>query len=287
MKTRLLATAIVGALLALVLWSAAFSVGENDTVLQTRFGRVVAVQTTPGLHWKLPFDRVHRVDRRVVGRSYPGESLLSSDGRMLSVDFYLRWRVAEPQRYFEATGNDEDIAAARLADIARSDIKAAAGRLSLTALLSASRAGLDDTQLAQLDRAFSELGVAFIDVGLQRVDLADDVAAAVYQRMQESYNARAKQLRATGSGEADSIRADADRQRTETLANATRDAQRIRGDGDAQAAATYARAYGHNAEFATFYRTLAAYRDALGRDGDVLVISPDGEFFRYLHSSAH
>ena len=287
MKTRLMAMAIAVALLVLMIWSASYSVGEHEYALQTRFGRVVAAQATPGLHWKLPFDRVHHIDRRVIGRSYPGESLLSNDGRALTVDFDLRWRVAQPQRYFEATGGDEDIVAARLADIMRGDIKAAAARLPLAQLVAAPRAGLEATQISEASRAFSELGVEFADVVLQRVDLADDIAASVYQRMQESYLTLAKQLRATGSGEADTIRADADRHRTETLANATRDAQRVRGEGDAEAAATYARAYGRNTEFAAFYRTLAAYRNALGRDGDVLVISPDGEFFRYLHSSGH
>jgi len=287
MKTRLMAMAIVVALLVLVTWSASYSVGENEYALQTRFGRIVATQSAPGLHWKLPFDRVHRIDGRVIGRSYPGESLLSNDGRALTADFDLRWRVTQPQRYFEATGGDEDILAARLADIIRGDIKAAAARLPLAQLVAAPRAGLDATQLDAARRAFGELGVELTDVALQRVDLADDIAASVYQRMQESYLTLAKQLRATGTGEADTIRADADRRRTETLANATRDAQRIRGEGDAQAATTYARAYGRNTEFAAFYRTLAAYRNALGRDGDVLVISPDGEFFRYLHSSGH
>jgi membrane protease subunit HflC len=287
MKTRLLGTAIVVALLAVAVWSAAYCVGQNEYGLQTRFGRVVAAESAPGLHWKLPFDRVHRIDGRVIGRSFPGESLLSNDGRALTADLSLRWRVSDPQRYFEATGGDEDLTAARLGDIVRADVKAAAAQLTVAQLQAATHAGLTAEQLAHAKRAFGELGVEFTDVALQRADLADDVAASVYQRMQESYLALAKQLRATGGGEADTIRADADRRRTETLANAARDAQRIRGEGDAEAAATYARAYGHNAEFAAFYRSLAAYRNSLGRDGDVLVISPDGEFFRYLHSSGH
>jgi membrane protease subunit HflC len=285
MKTRLLGTAIVVALLAVLVWSATYCVSQNDYGLQTRFGRVVAAESTPGLHWKLPFDRVHRIDGRITGRSYPGESLLSNDGRALTVDFNLRWRVSDPQRFFEATGGDEDLTAARLADIVRAEIKAAAAQLPLARLQAASSAGLGAEQIARARRAFGELGVEFTDVALQRVDLADDIAASVYQRMQESYLTLAKQLRSTGSGEGDTIRADADRRRTEALANAARDAQRIRGEGDAEAAATYARAYGRNAEFAAFYRSLAAYRNSLGRDGDVLVISPDGEFFRYLHSS--
>jgi membrane protease subunit HflC len=285
MKPRLLALAIAVALLAVAVWSATYCVGQNEYGLQTRFGRVVSAESTPGLHWKLPFDRVRRIDGRLISRNYPGESLLSHDGRALTVDFYLRWRVSDPQRYFEATGADEELTAARLADIVRADVKTAAAQMPLAQLQAATAAGLGAEQLAHARRAFGELGVEFTDVGLQRVDLADELAAAVYQRMQESYLTLAKQLRSTGAGEADTIRADADRRRTEALANAARDAQRIRGEGDAEAATTYARAYGRNAEFAAFYRSLAAYRNSLGRDGDVLVIAPDGEFFRYLHSS--
>jgi membrane protease subunit HflC len=285
MKNGLFGLVLAAAVVALVLWGVTFTVAENEFALCTHFGRVVGSGYAPGLHWKSPLDRIHKLERRIVGRSYPGESMLSSDGRALTVDFYLRWRVTDPQRYFAATAGDEDATAARLADIMRSDIKAALAAKPLTQVLSAAHAGLADAAIAAANSAFGELGTALVGVELQRVDLADDVAAAVYQRMQESYLSLAKQQRATGSAEADTLRAEADRKRTEVLASATRDAQRLRGEGDAAAAAVYARAYGRNTEFAAFYRSLAAYRNALGREGDVLVISPDGEFFKYLHSS--
>jgi modulator of FtsH protease HflC len=133
--------------------------------------------------------------------------------------------------------------------------------------------------------AATELGVELIDVRVQRIDLPDEVSGSVYQRMQESFRARANQLRAEGSAEGERIRAAADRQRTELLANAQRDAQRLQGEGDALAGRIYAQAYGKSPEFYSFYRSLQAYRNSMARDGDVWVVTPDGEFFKYLNSS--
>jgi membrane protease subunit HflC len=128
--------------------------------------------------------------------------------------------------------------------------------------------------------------VELVDVQLQRIELPEEVANAVYQRMQQSLTMQAQQLRTQGSADADKIRADADRKSAGIKADATRDAQRLRGEADAAASAAYARAYGANPEFAAFSRTLQAYKSSLGREGDVLVISPEGEFFKYLHSAS-
>ena len=130
------------------------------------------------------------------------------------------------------------------------------------------------------------MGIELIDVQLQRIDLTDDVATAVYQRMQQGQIAQAQQQRASGVAEAEKIRADAERKRAEILADATREAQRIRGEADARAGGAYAKAYARNPEFAAFYRSMQAYRNTLGRDGDILVIAPEGEFFKYLHSAS-
>ena len=120
----------------------------------------------------------------------------------------------------------------------------------------------------------------------ERIDPTDELANGVYANMEAAYGAQARQVRAEGTGDAERIRAEADRNRAEILANGNREAQRIRGEGDAQAAAIYARSYGANPEFAAFYRSLQAYRTALGREGDMLVIQPDGEFYKYLHNPA-
>jgi membrane protease subunit HflC len=134
--------------------------------------------------------------------------------------------------------------------------------------------------------AAQRLGVELADLQLQRIDLSDELGSAVFQRMQQSLAAQAQQLRSQSVAEADRIRADAERRRAQVLADGTREAQRVRGEADLAAANAYAKAYGSNPEFAAFYRSLQAYRNTLGRDGDILVLSPEGEFFKYLHSAS-
>jgi modulator of FtsH protease HflC len=131
----------------------------------------------------------------------------------------------------------------------------------------------------------NELGIELVDVRIQRIDLPDEVSGSVYQRMQESFRARANLLRAEGEADMARIKAGADRQSTELLAKATRDSQRLRGEGDALASRIYAQAYGKSPEFYSFYRSLQAYRASLAREGDVWVVTPEGEFFKYLNSS--
>jgi membrane protease subunit HflC len=276
---------VIAALAVLLLLSQlCFTVGESDYAVRTHFGAIVRSDYAPGLHLKSPFDRVSRIDRRLLTRAVPAEPMLSSDGKALNVDFYFKWRVLDPVRYLQAVGGDDDTAGLRLGDIVKAALKAAVAARSLPQIAASTRADLSDEAIARLNRAAAELGTTLADVALQRVDLADDLAAAVSQRMQESYLAQARQLRAMGAAEADNIRTEAERKRVELTANATRDAQRIRGEGEAAAAAIYARAYGRNAEFAAFYRSMQAYRNVLGREGDILVLSPDGEFFKYLHN---
>jgi membrane protease subunit HflC len=272
-------------LLAVLLWRTVFMLDESEVALLTRFGQVQTTDFGPGLHVKSPLAEVHKFDRRLITHAYSGESFLSQDQKPLTVDFYLRWRLVDPARYLSATGGDEDAAAARLADLVRARIRAALASAPLAADIVGAHPMAGALHTDALRAAAELLGVALVDVQLQRIDLPDDVASTVYQRMQQSLTAQAQQLRTSGTAEADKIRADADRKRAEILADGTREAQRVRGEADAAAAAAYARAYGANPEFAAFSRTLQAYKSSLGREGDILVISPEGEFFKYLHSA--
>jgi membrane protease subunit HflC len=168
----------------------------------------------------------------------------------------------------------------------RDRLKSTVASEPLADVIADAHAGLGAEGFKALQQAGKDLGVELIDVELQRIDLTDDVANAVYQRMQQSLVAQAQQLRASGTAEADRIRAEAERKRADILAEATRESQRIRGEADVRATAAYAKAYSRNPEFAAFYRSMQAYKNTLGRDGDVLVIAPEGEFFKYLHSAS-
>ena len=274
------------AVAALLLWRSCYILNEGEIALRTRFGLIEGAQYSPGLHLKSPLEEVHILDRRILTRAYPGESFLTRDQKALSVDFYVKWQLLDATRFFQATGGDEDMAGLRLADVARDRLKSAVAGQPLSRVITDPRGTLGEAGFNDIGAAARELGVQLVDVQLQRIDLTDDVATAVYQRMQQSQIAQAQQQRASGVADAEKIRADAERKRAEILADATREAQRIRGAADARAGAAYAKAYARNPEFAAFYRSMQAYRNTLGRDGDILVIAPDGEFFKYLHSAS-
>ncbi|HEY4972870.1 MAG TPA: protease modulator HflC [Steroidobacteraceae bacterium] len=285
MAARLLAALGVAAI-ALLLWRSVYTLDEGEVALRTRFGQIEGAQYSAGLHLKSPWDEVHVLDRRIVTRAYPGESFLTLDQKSLSVDFYLKWQLADAARFFQATGGDEDMTGLRLAEVIRDRLKSAVAGQPLASVIANARGTLSDAGFSDIGAAAAELGVRLVDLQLQRIDLTDDVAAAVYQRMQQSQIAQAQQQRASGMADAAKIRADAERKRADILADATREAQRLRGEADARAGAAYAKAYARNPEFAAFYRSMQAYRNTLGRDGDILVIAPEGDFFKYLHSAS-
>lgn len=281
-----LSGALIAVLLVVLGYRSVFSVPQDETVLLTRFGQIQATEYAPGLHLKSPVDQVHRFDRRIITHSYPGESFLTSDQQALSVEFSLRWRTADVPLFYRSTGGDLDVAAQRLADLARDRLKNAVAREPLAAVASAARGGLDAAGFEQLRAAARAFGVDVVDLQLQRIDLTDEAATAVYQRMEQHLTAQAQELDASGTLQADQIRTTAERKRADILADATRQSQHIRAVADGHAAAIYAQAYGRNPELAAFTESLQAYRKVIGQNGDILVITPQGEFFKYLRSAS-
>src|SRR5580704_1302259 len=259
---------VVIAIVLLIVLTSLFTVQEPQVAIRTEFGAIVGIDYDPGLHWKWPWDQVVKFERRILSQSYEGETFLTNDNRGLIVDFYVKWRVNDASRFFQATGGVEDIAAERLEQIVTSE-----------------RAAVTGDMFGKANHAVAGLGVELIDVRVQRIDLPEDVATRVYDSMKQNFAKIASRLRGEGSSAAVRIRATAERQRTEILADAERDALRVRGQADAEAAQIFARAYASNPDFYAFYRSLQAYDRSLGKDGDLLVISPDGEFFKYFKDS--
>jgi modulator of FtsH protease HflC len=278
-------TVLVVALLAVLLWRSVYVVDEGEIALRTRLGTVEGGTIAAGLHFKSPFDEVHIFDQRILSRVYQNELFLTHDQKGVNVDFYFKWRLIDALRFYQTTNGDEENAAQPLANLVRERLKSAVAAQSLLNVSAQPRGTLTEAAFEQLQQAAEGLGLDLIDVQLQRVALAEDVASAVYQRMQQGQVATSAQLRAEGASDAEKIRADAERKRADVLADATRQAQHLRGEADAQAATVLAKAYGRNADFAAFYRSMQAYKNTLGREGDILVISPEGEFFKYLHSA--
>lgn len=275
---------IVGVLVALWLLSASmFQVKETELAIKFRLREIVATDFEPGLHFMLPWvESVQKFDRRVLTRNYPAEPFLTSEGKILNVDFYVKWRVADVARYYLATNGDEEAAAGRLAEIVKDGLKGVIAKRTIQQVVAAERAEFIGDILKFAGQSVGQLGLTLVDVRVKRIDLPDEVSESVYNRMRQNFARQASQLRAEGDEQAQRIRAEAERERTELLAGGNRDAEVIRGEGDAQAAAIYSRAYQRYPEFYSLHRSLEAYRNSIGKPGDVLVIAPKGEFFKYL-----
>jgi membrane protease subunit HflC len=283
MPSRPLAVVALIAALLFVITSSVFVVKETELAMKFRFGEIVRADYQPGLHFLVPFvNNVRKFDKRIITENYPAETFLTSEGKILNVDFYVKWRINDVAVYYRSTGGVEDNADRRLGEIVKDSIKSVITRLTIQQIVAAERAAVTVDLLEDLGRGVEQLGIELVDVRVRRIDLPDDVTDSVYRRMEQSFKAQAAKLRAEGQATAESIRAGADRERTEILAAAQRDAQRIRGEGDKQASDIYARTYNRDPEFYQFYRSLQAYRGSIGRDQDILVITPDSEFFRYL-----
>ncbi|HEY1900162.1 MAG TPA: protease modulator HflC [Steroidobacteraceae bacterium] len=279
----------LGALLALVVVAViaarcVFTVSEGEQAVRTRFGAILDSTYQPGLHWKLPWDFVVRIDRRTLAASHADETFLTNDNRGLIVDFYILWRVSDASAYFQATGASEDVAAERLSDIVKDGIKSIVAQRTLEQIVTAERSVVTGQVMDSASRTVAALGIKLVDVRVQAINLPDEVSASVYESMKQNFAKIASQLRAEGRSSAASIRAGAERQSTEIVASAEQGALGVRGSADEQVADIYAKAYSAYPDFYAFYRSLQAYERSLGKDGDVLVLSPDSEFFKYFKS---
>jgi len=271
-----------------LLMSAVFQVHETELAIKFRFGEIVKADYVPGLHFMVPVvNTVRKFDRRVLTRNYPSEQFLTSEGKMLNVDFYVKWRISDVGQYYQATGGDEEAGAARLAEIVKDGLKGVIAKRTIQQVVAAERAEFIGDILQFAGQSVGQLGLTLVDVRVKRIDLPTNVSESVFNRMRQDFLRVASQLRAEGDEQAQRIRAEAERERTESIAIGNRDAEMIRGEGDAVAAATYARMYQRYPEFYSFHRSLQAYRRAIGQPNDVLVIAPDGEFFKYLKQPGH
>ncbi len=283
MSARLNLVLIVVVLIGAAINMSLFTVDEREHAIKFRFGEIIKADFAPGLHWKWPLvNNVTKYPDRLLNYDNPTERFLTDEKKNLLVDYFVAWRILEPGQYYRATGGDERIAEERLTAIIKDGIKAEFSARSVKEVVSAERYELMEEMLVRASATASELGIEVVDVRVKRIDLSDEVSDSVFNRMRQERGRVAAQLRAEGAEESEKIRSEADRQRTVILAEAYRDAETIRGTGDALAADIYAQAYSQNPEFYAFYRSMEAYRQALGRDQDVLVLTPDSDFFRFL-----
>ncbi|HEX9772736.1 MAG TPA: protease modulator HflC [Steroidobacteraceae bacterium] len=284
MSNRSYLALIVFGALALLFSMAAFTVRETDLAIKFQLGRIVRADYQPGLHFLVPgLNNVRKFDKRILTEDYPAEQFLTSEGKILRIDFFVKWRITDVSRYYISTGGGiEDVANRRLGEIVKDGIKGVIARRTIQQVVAAERTEFLGEVLKIAGGNVAELGITMIDVRVKRIELPEEVSESVFNRMRQNFARQAAQLRAEGSAVSEQTRAEADRERTEILAEAYKQAEIVKGEGDALAADVYAKAYGRNPEFYSFYRSMQAYRRSLGKQGDVLVIAPDGEFFKYL-----
>jgi len=285
MSPRLNLLLIALVLTIIVVRMSVFTVDEREHALKFQFSEIVKADYAPGLHFKIPLiQKVLKYPNRILNYEDAEERFLTGEKKNLIVDYFVTWRIVDAAQYYRSVMGDEDRALDRLSAIVKEGIKAAISRRTVQEVVSADRSELMDQMLIEARSRSPELGIEVVDVRVKRIDLAEEVSESVYNRMREERRRTAAQLRAEGEEESTRIQADADRQRSVILAEAYRDAERIRGEGDASAAGIYAQAYSQDSDFYSFYRSMGAYRAALGRDQDVLVLKPDSDFFKFLQN---
>ena len=279
--------AVVALLLVAILGSSsAFIVRENELAVLFQFGAVQRTDFGPGLHFKLPLvQNVRKFDRRILTLDSEPERFLTSEKKDVFVDFFVKWRIADVSKFYTASSGDEQLAAQRLAPIVRQALGREINSRKLQEVISAERTNVMEQLRESASKAVTELGIELVDVRIKRIDLPEEVSDSVFRRMRAERFKVANELRSQGQEQSETIRADADRQRQVLLAEAQRDAQTWRGEGDAKAAAIYARAYGKDAEFYAFWRSLQAYRESFRNKDGVIVLDPDSELFEYFGES--
>ncbi len=273
--------------LALFFYECTFSVGENQLAIKlSDSGEVERADYQPGLHFTVPVvDRIHLFDKRVITHEYAEERFQINDSQIVRADYFVAWQIADVAAFYKTTLGDESVVEQRLGETIKNAVKEMMAKRNLQQVVMADRNEYS-TELRNVVAADAQaLGIKLLDISIHKLGLPESYNESVFTRMQNSFRQSAVQLRAQGEASAKEITAQAEHQRVEILADANRDAAITRGEGDASAAAIYAAAYGRNAEFASFYRSLQAYRTALGKADDVLVISPDSDFFKYLNKS--
>ena len=285
MTDRKTMMALMGlALLAILLSSSLFVVKETERALMLQFGRIVRADIPPGIHWKLPIiNQVKKFDARVLTVDGAAESFFTIERKRLIVDSFAKWRIADVETYYKATGGIELATKSRLADRINDGLRNEFGTRTLHEVVSGERDQLMlDMTKTLSDSVKKSLGVEVLDVRVRRIDLPPEVSDQVFQRMSAERDKEAQELRAVGMEAAEKIRAEADRQVTIIAAKAYGEAEQTRGEGDATAAHIYATAYQRDPEFYAFTRSLKAYRASLTKHNDLLVLEPDSDFFRYL-----
>ncbi|WON74919.1 protease modulator HflC [Nitrosospira sp. Is2] len=280
---------LLGVLVALLLVasSSLYIVDQRQQAILFQLGEVVDVKTSPGLYFKIPLaQNVRYFDSRILTMdTAEPERFITSEKKNVLVDLFVKWRIVDVKQYYVSVRGDEMLAQTRLAQTVNSSLRDEFGNRTVHDVVSGERDKIMEIMRQKADADARKIGVEVVDVRLKRVDLPQEVSESVFRRMEAERKRVANELRSTGSAESEKIRADADRQREVILAEAYRQAQEAKGEGDAKASAIYAGAFQANPEFYAFYRSMEAYKQSFKNKGDMLVLEPNAEFFKYMKNA--
>jgi len=287
MKRSSIIISALSLIAVIIISQSIYVVSEIERAVKLRFGEIVEFDVQPGLHFKWPIvNSIKYFDGRILTLDAVPQRYLTSEKKALMVDSFIKWRIKDVAKYFTTTGGDEERAKRLLSQRVDTGLRNEFGIRTVKEVVSGERDQLMNSLATSLDKiAQQELGVEVIDLRVKKIDLPFEVSDSVYNRMRTERERLARELRAQGNEVAEKIRATADKDKTIILADAYREAEETRGNGDAKATATYAEAYTKDPEFYDFTRSLKAYQSTFQSKGDILIIDPDSDFFKYLDNS--
>jgi len=264
------------------LYASAFIVHQNEQAMVLRFGKTQQIVETPGLKWKVPFiDAVEKFDKRILDLDTTEQEVTASDQQRLIVDAYARYRITDPLKFYQNVRNEERVREV-VGPLIESEIRRVLGSATLQEIVKEKREPLMKEIAAQVNKEGRDYGLEVVDVRLKRADLPKVNLVKVYDRMRADRVREATELRAQGEAESNRIRANADKAVTIIKATATQKSDEIRGDGEAERSRIFADAFGQDADFFRFYRSMQAYTTAIKPEDTRLLLSPNSDFFRYF-----
>ena len=261
-----------------------YQVAEWEKAILFRLGEIVKTDVQPGLHFKFPFiNNVRKFDGRILTLDVDPGRFLTVEKKNVIVDSFVMWRIADPKRFYTAVMGDERNARQRLEQIVKDGMRGQFSKRTVNQVVSEERDTITKDLTIAASAQAGQIGIEIVDVRVKRVDLPSEVSDSVYRRMQAERSRVAKEFRSQGAEAAERIRAGADRQRQVLIAEAYREAEQTRGQGDARAAEIYADAFSKDKEFYAFFRSLRAYQESFDGSNDLMLLTPEGEFFEYFN----
>lgn len=270
----------------LVFGLTAFTVNERELAIKLQVGEVVQADYAPGIHFKIPIiQTVQKFPSRILKIDDEPQRVFTLERTGMQVDYFVQWRIVDEVSFYTSTGGSQFIAIDRLREIVRNSVVTEFGKRTVQQAISVEREALMQDMLRTAATTAQGLGIELVDFRVKQVEFVDEAKDSVYNRMREERARVAAQTRGEGREQESLTRSTAEKNRTILLADANKQGQIIRGEGDARAAEIYANAYSQDPEFYSFYRSIDAYRNSMGKSGDVLILDPNNEFFKYLNQS--